>query len=117
MMTVDGLFGAGDTIGGTAHKFSSGSFTEGRIAAKAAVNYINDLRNDQPEVDEDEYKELEETVFQPMENYRGRPQRNRRRHGVAELSSCRCMGCSVSKRSWTNMSAASVLTTPPTRRC
>ena len=37
MMTVDGLFGAGDTIGGTAHKFSSGSFTEGRIAAKAAV--------------------------------------------------------------------------------
>ena len=24
MMTVDGLFGAGDTIGGTAHKFSSG---------------------------------------------------------------------------------------------
>jgi len=37
MMTVDGLFGAGDTIGGTAHKFSSGSFTEGRIAGKAAV--------------------------------------------------------------------------------
>src|SRR5204863_32153 len=34
MMTVDGLFGAGDTIGGTAHKFSSGSFTEGRIAGK-----------------------------------------------------------------------------------
>ena len=41
MMTVEGLFGAGDTIGGTAHKFSSGSFTEGRIAAKAAVKYVN----------------------------------------------------------------------------
>ena len=27
MMTVEGLFGAGDTIGGTAHKFSSGSYT------------------------------------------------------------------------------------------
>lgn len=40
MMTVDGLFGAGDTIGGTAHKFSSGSFTEGRIAAKAAVSHM-----------------------------------------------------------------------------
>ena len=40
MMTVEGLFGAGDTIGGTAHKFSSGSFTEGRIAGKAAVKYV-----------------------------------------------------------------------------
>ena len=29
MTTVDGLFGAGDTVGGSAHKFSSGSFTEG----------------------------------------------------------------------------------------
>ena len=29
MLTVDGLFGAGDTVGGSAHKFSSGSFTEG----------------------------------------------------------------------------------------
>ena len=37
MMTVAGLFGAGDTIGGTAHKFSSGSFTEGRIAGKVAA--------------------------------------------------------------------------------
>ena len=42
MMTVDGLFGAGDTIGGTVHKFSSGSFAEGRIAAKASVYHIVD---------------------------------------------------------------------------
>lgn len=34
-MTGSGLFGAADTIGGTAHRFSSGSFTEGRIAAEA----------------------------------------------------------------------------------
>jgi adenylylsulfate reductase subunit A len=34
MMRIDGLFGAGDTIGGSAHKFSSSSFTEGRIAGK-----------------------------------------------------------------------------------
>ena len=52
MMTVDGLFGAGDTIGGTAHKFSSGSFTEGRIAAKAAVKYVNDMGKDRPQVSE-----------------------------------------------------------------
>jgi len=69
MMTVEGLFGAGDTIGGTAHKFSSGSFTEGRIAGKAAVKYINDLGNDHPQVDEAEYENLRTVVFQPMENY------------------------------------------------
>ena len=69
MMTVDGLFGAGDTIGGTAHKFSSGSFTEGRIAGKAAVNYVNDLGNEAPQVDEQEYRALEKTIYQPMENY------------------------------------------------
>jgi succinate dehydrogenase/fumarate reductase flavoprotein subunit len=44
MMTVEGLFGAGDAIGGSAHKFSSGSFTEGRIAAKAAVITIQLLQ-------------------------------------------------------------------------
>jgi adenylylsulfate reductase subunit A len=69
MMTVDGLFGAGDTIGGAAHKFSSGSFTEGQIAAKAAVNYVNDLGKDLPQVSEDEYEDLRKTVFQPLENY------------------------------------------------
>ena len=69
MMTVDGLFGAGDTIGGTAHKFSSGSFTEGRIAGKAAIKYIDDLGNDHPEVSEKEYEDLKQVVFQPMENY------------------------------------------------
>ena len=69
MMTVEGLFGAGDAIGGTAHKFSSGSFTEGRIAGKAAVKYVNDLGNDQPEISETEYENLKAVVYQPMENY------------------------------------------------
>jgi adenylylsulfate reductase subunit A len=70
MMTVDGLFGAGDTIGGTAHKFSSGSFTEGRIAAKAAVRYVMEKGRDQPQVSEQEYQDLEKLIFQPLENYR-----------------------------------------------
>ena len=70
MMTVDGLFGAGDTIGGSAHKFSSGSFTEGRLAGKAAVRYVNDLGNDQPQVDEAELEGLKTMVYQPMENYK-----------------------------------------------
>ncbi|UCG98469.1 MAG: hypothetical protein JSW31_05060, partial [Burkholderiales bacterium] len=29
MTTIEGLFGAGDAVGGTPHAFSSGSFTEG----------------------------------------------------------------------------------------
>ena len=70
MMTVDGLFGAGDTIGGSAHKFSSGSFTEGRIAGKAAVNYVNDLKGEQPQVSEQEYEDLRKAVFRPLETYR-----------------------------------------------
>ena len=69
MMTVEGLFGAGDTIGGSPHKFSSGSFAEGRIAGKAAVKYINDLGNDEPQLDETEVEDLKAVVFQPMENY------------------------------------------------
>ncbi len=69
MMTVDGLFGAGDTIGGTPHAFSSGSFTEGRLAGKAAVKYINDLGNDQPDISEAEYENLKDIVYKPMQNY------------------------------------------------
>ena len=70
MMTVDGLFGAGDAIGGTAHAFSSGSFTEGRIAAKAAVKYVRDLRNEAIDISDQQINGFRETVFQPMENYR-----------------------------------------------
>ena len=70
MMTVDGLFGAGDTIGGSAHKFSSGSFTEGRIAAKAAVKYVMDLKGAQPQVSEQEVRDLQQTIYQPLENFR-----------------------------------------------
>jgi adenylylsulfate reductase, subunit A len=69
MTTVEGLFVAGDASGGTPHKFSSGSFTEGRIAGKAAVNYMNDL-GAAPQVDEAEVGRLAAEVFQPMENYR-----------------------------------------------
>ncbi len=69
MMTVEGLFGAGDTIGGTAHKFSSGSFTEGRIAAKAAVKYVSDMGNNLPQVSEAEYEDLKTIVYKPMEDY------------------------------------------------
>jgi adenylylsulfate reductase subunit A len=70
MTTVQGLFGAGDTIGGSAHKFSAGSFTEGRLAGKAAVRYVIDMKSDIPAVDEAHVRSLEQTVFKPRENYR-----------------------------------------------
>ncbi len=69
MTTVEGLFGAGDTIGGSAHKFSSGSFTEGRIAGKSAVKYVMDLDGNAPQVDETQIKKLKESIFKPLENY------------------------------------------------
>ena len=69
MMTVDGLFGAGDAIGGTAHAFSSGSFTEGRLAAKAAVKYVKDMRSENIEISDKQIEEFRKTFYQPLENY------------------------------------------------
>ena len=69
MTTVDGLFGAGDTVGGSAHKFSSGSFTEGRLAAKAAVKYIQDKKANGIDVSETQYNNLKEAIYKPLENY------------------------------------------------
>jgi adenylylsulfate reductase, subunit A len=69
MTTVEGLFGAGDTIGGSAHKFSSGSFTEGRIAGKAAVRYVMALAGNAPQVDEAQINTMREEVFKPLENH------------------------------------------------
>ena len=39
--------------------------TEGRIAGKAAVRYVNDLGNDRPRVDETEVEGLKTIVYQP----------------------------------------------------
>ena len=69
MMSVEGLFGAGDTVGGSAHKFSSGSFTEGRLAAKAAVKYIEDKKANNIKVSEKQYNDLKEVIYKPLENY------------------------------------------------
>ncbi len=68
MTTVAGLFGAGDTVGGSAHKFSSGSFTEGRLAAKAAVAFIRD-HAEAPTVGEEEIARFRSTVYAPLDRY------------------------------------------------
>jgi len=69
MTTIAGLFGAGDTIGGSAHKFSSGSFTEGRLAAKGAVQYLRDHPG-QPEVRPGEIEAWRETLYAPLDRAR-----------------------------------------------
>jgi len=65
MTTVKGLFAAGDASGASSHKFSSGSCTEGRIAAKGAIAYIVD-NNSQPNVDDAKVAELKEKILKPL---------------------------------------------------
>ena len=48
MSTVPGLFMAGDVVGASGHKFSSGSHAEGRMAAKAAISIILDNASYKP---------------------------------------------------------------------
>ena len=65
MTTVKGLFAAGDASGASSHKFSSGSFTEGRIAGKAAIAFCVD-HPDTIEISEEQIAELKEKVLQPL---------------------------------------------------
>jgi adenylylsulfate reductase subunit A len=72
MTSVNGLFAAGDAVGASAHKFSSGSFTEGRLAGKAAVQFV--LDNDAPQVDDDRIEEIRQDLYKPfatLEQHRG----------------------------------------------
>ncbi len=69
MMTVDGLFGAGDAVGGTPHAFSSGSFTEGRLSAKAACKYIDDGKADGINVSQEQIDTRKAEVYKPLETY------------------------------------------------
>lgn len=67
MTTVMGLFSAGDGPGASSHKFSSGSFTEGRIAAKAACRFANDNKDYKPEVSEETINKIKEEVYKPLD--------------------------------------------------
>ena len=68
MTTVKGLFSAGDGVGASSHKFSSGSFTEGRIAAKAAVKFCVE-NPDMPEVDQADVDKLADEILLPLKVY------------------------------------------------
>ncbi len=66
MTTVKGLFAAGDASGASSHKFSSGSFTEGRIAAKAAASFCVD-NPELPSLSAEKIEELKQKILQPLE--------------------------------------------------
>ena len=68
MTTVKGLFTAGDGVGASGHKFSSGSFTEGRIAAKAMVKFAMDNRGRNP-VPARPVADLVEEIYRPVRNF------------------------------------------------
>ena len=68
MSTVKGLFCAGDASGASSHKFSSGSLTEGRIAAKEAIRFIVE-NNDQPNVDMAEVEALKAKILKPLDMF------------------------------------------------
>jgi len=66
MTTIKGLFAAGDGVGAAPHKFSSGSFTEGRMASKAAVAYVRDMA-DAPHIDAGMVEQLRQNIWRPLE--------------------------------------------------
>jgi len=68
MTTVKGLLTAGDGVGASGHKFSSGSFTEGRIAAKAMVKYAQDNAGFQPEL-ERSTDDIVEEIYAPVRTF------------------------------------------------
>ena len=70
MTTIEGLFGAGDAVGGTPHAFSSGSFTEGRLAAKAACKYIDDGKAQGIVVSDTQIEGRRKEIYKPLEHYR-----------------------------------------------
>jgi len=68
MTTVNGLFTAGDGVGGSGHKFSSGSHAEGRIAAKSMAQYSRDHADFQPAIQQSA-QELVDMIYKPVRTY------------------------------------------------
>ena len=68
MTTVKGLFTAGDGVGASGHKFSSGSHAEGRLAAKAMVKYCVDNKDFKPEFSETP-EQIAALIYQPVKTF------------------------------------------------
>ena len=68
MTTVNGLFTAGDGVGASGHKFSSGSHAEGRIAAKSMARYVRDNKDFTPTLKQTA-EELKAEIYKPVVTY------------------------------------------------
>lgn len=68
MTTVEGLFVGGDGVGASGHKFSSGSYTEGRIAAKSAVRFVLEHMDYKPSINKNK-EELADEIYKPIYTY------------------------------------------------
>ncbi len=68
MTTVKGLFTAGDGVGASGHKFSSGSHAEGRMCAKSMVKYCIDNKDYKVELDTS-VEQLVEEVYKPVRTF------------------------------------------------
>jgi len=68
MTTVKGLFTAGDGVGASGHKFSSGSHAEGRLSAKAMVKFALDNKDWKPELDTP-VDELVDEIYRPVRTF------------------------------------------------
>ncbi len=65
MTTVNGLFTAGDGVGCSGHKFSSGSHAEGRMVAKEMVKFVRDHADFKPAIAQSK-DELVDMVYKPV---------------------------------------------------
>jgi adenylylsulfate reductase subunit A len=68
MTTVNGLFTAGDGVGASGHKFSSGSHAEGRIAIKSVVKYVTDNASFAPALKQSA-QELVDITYKPVRHF------------------------------------------------
>ena len=68
MTTTVGLFTAGDGVGCSGHKFSSGSHAEGRISAKSMMQFLRDHEDYTPTLKETK-EELVDLVYKPVRTY------------------------------------------------
>ncbi len=68
MTTVQGLFTAGDGVGASGHKFSSGSHAEGRIAAKSMVRFALDNKDWKPELSRS-VDDIVEEIYRPVKTF------------------------------------------------
>ncbi|KAF1075278.1 adenylyl-sulfate reductase subunit alpha [Halodesulfovibrio sp. MK-HDV] len=68
MTSVMGLWTCADGVGASGHKFSSGSYAEGRICGKQMVRWCIDHKDYKPAVAEDS-KDLAKLIYRPFDNY------------------------------------------------